>query len=112
MPLTKKIFLSDRDDTKFVTVDAVDYDWLMQWRWSYRYNSTGKKIYAVRNTTVKGTPVTLYMHVEIMKRTGAPKPSPKSYMTDHIDCDSTNNRRSNLRWATPRANTRNRIPRA
>ena len=107
LPTTRLIYLCDRDDSKFVTVSAEDYDWLMQWKWSWRHNSTGKKLYATRNTRIHGQQVAFYMHVEIMKRV-RPRPSSISYMVDHIDRDSRNNVRENLRWASPKLNAQNR----
>lgn len=77
------------------TVDAADYEWLSQYRWFAK--GTGGKYYAGR--AERGEMI--MMHREIMK-------PPPGMVVDHIDGDSLNNRRSNLRICTPRQNNHNR----
>ncbi len=84
---------------KFATVDAVDYDWAMQWKWSAskRYGAGGVVYwYAVRVISRKCKQTLFYMHIEIAKRAGL---RPKDYF-DHKDGDTLNNVRQNLRPAT------------
>ena len=83
----------------FATVDARDYKWLSQYKWCV-LSKCGAP-YAVRRTK-DGRMV--YMHREIM---GAPKGS----VVDHIDHNTLNNRRCNLRVCTQAQNHANAGPR-
>jgi hypothetical protein len=98
---TRQIWL---DETKYVTVDAIDYEWAMQWKWQATFNSTGRKFYATRNTTVNGKRVKLYLHKEILKRTGKRRRSIHHTIGDHGNGDSSDNRRANLTWCTIKQN--------
>lgn len=83
-------------------VDDEDFDWLSQWKW--HAHSTGNGVYAARNTSVAeraaGLGRTVYMHRAICR-------PPVGLVTDHVNCDRLDNRRQNLRHATPRQNTWN-----
>ncbi|HNY77335.1 MAG: HNH endonuclease [Sedimentisphaerales bacterium] len=76
-------------------IDAADYEWLSRYRW-FAKGSQGK-YYAGR--AERGEMI--MMHREIMK-------PPPGMVVDHIDGNSLNNRRSNLRICTPRQNNHNR----
>jgi len=78
----------------FAIVDAADYEWLSRHRWTAQ---GGGKPYACRRPTTG----TIWMHRLIMQ-------APDGMVVDHIDGNSLNNRRSNLRICTPRQNTANR----
>ena len=84
-----------------VKVDARDYAWVTQWRWtfmrwSWRY---GTSIYARRCVRRGGRKVTLYMHTEILiHRMGLPRPPKRT--GEHININSLDNTRRNLAWAT------------
>lgn len=85
---------------KFATVDAIDFDWLNQWRWHFRDG------YAARTqvfTRVNGKQPSekIWMHRLINK-------TPKGMETDHINRDRLDNRRENLRAVTKRQNAMNR----
>lgn len=75
-----------------VMVDVADYEWLMQWKWMAR---GGAYIYAARSDNGP------YMHRVIMDCS-------RSMMVDHINQNTLDNRRSNLRICTRSENTRNR----
>jgi len=79
---------------KFTLVDAVDYDSLVAYSWSY---SSG---YAVRGGNKDDRKRTIFMHDEIM-------PPPEGLEVDHINLDKLDNRRSNLRHGTRAQNLGN-----
>jgi hypothetical protein len=68
---------------RFAIVDAADYEWLSQYRWTCR---GGANPYAARSEAGK----IIWMHREIMQ-------TPPGMVCDHIDAVSLNNRRCNLR---------------
>lgn len=88
-------------------VDEADYDLVMQHRWHVTERAgtaTRRQVgpYAIANAPViNGHGGTLLMHCLIMGIKGI----------DHIDHDTLNNRRSNLRPATKTQNAGNRRPR-
>lgn len=92
-------------------VDAIDYPFLTHWCWTTK-TTPGGKVYLRRSKSVEYLGggqyrnATLYLHIEIMKRVASP-PEVNS-IVDHLDGDSLNCRRSNLRWCSQRDNTRNR----
>ena len=105
-----RIYADDKA-IKYAVVDEIDYHYLIQWKWSIKYSKRGKKFY-LRRSTHEGsrksrTVKTLFLHTVVMERTGVIKPSPLHFLVDHRDSDSMNNRRSNLRWATPSMNCKN-----
>lgn len=74
-------------------VSDTDFEWLSQRKWTFNPHRSG---YAM--TQINGK--TVYMHRLIMN-------APKGLEVDHIDGDSLNNQRSNLRLATRAENARN-----
>lgn len=104
----KAICLSNRFDVHCV-LDREDYVWAGELVWTLTRSSTSPdKNYAKRNKVVDGAKLTLFLHREIM---GLKEPLPHEYSrilkVDHIDGDSLNNRRDNLRWATNKMNATN-----
>lgn len=81
---------------KVAIVDAADFEWLNQWKWSLL---NGK--YAARQTGPKGQRVSILMHRLIMD-------TPAGMDTDHINGNKLDNRRCNLRVATRGQNNVNR----
>lgn len=83
-----------------VIVDECDYEWLSQYRWYAKKN--GNKWYAARGTRLPGgKKPTLWMHRAILEAS-------KGVQVDHVDGNSLNNSRSNLRLCSPQQNTFNR----
>lgn len=78
-------------------VDDADYAFLSQWKW--RKHKSG---YASRETKIGGKPKTIWLHRLIV--------TPADGMqVDHVNGDKLDNRRVNLRQATPAQNMQNRI---
>lgn len=78
-------------------VDDEDFDFLNQFKWSYHHSG-----YAVRMEVVKGFKrKTLLMHRVINK-------TPEGLFTDHVNGNGLDNRKCNLRNATPTQNQRNK----
>lgn len=83
---------------KFAIVDDADYDWLNQYKWCVYKPPTGG-FYAKRKALGK----TILMHRFILGLT----PGDKRH-SDHIDHNTLDNRRSNLRICSCQENHRNR----
>ncbi len=84
-------------------VDASDYEWLTRWSWQAAFSATANTYYAVSCQRVEGKNASFRMHRMILglehgdKRQG-----------DHINLDTLDNRRSNLRIASVAQNCQNR----
>ena len=98
---------------KVVLVDDWNYDWLNQYKWFAR--KTGNNWYAVRNKVVRshsearkmGTSTRhtcIYMHRFIMN-------APGGMDIDHINHNTLNNQKDNLRICSPSQNRMNQLPR-
>lgn len=79
---------------KYAIVDAADYAWLNQWKWCAA--RSGNRWYAYRKHHGK----TMHMHKLIMN-------PPPGMVVDHINGNSLDNRRVNLRICTQRQNAWN-----
>lgn len=109
---TRRIRIGAREQYA-VTVDARDFAFLSQWRWSvgrtvWRY---GANIYAKRLVQENGRRRTIFMHRVILRRRMRLAPPSRRHECDHRDIDSLNNTRRNLRWVTRRQQLINRRPR-
>jgi hypothetical protein len=112
----------------FAVVDRIDYAWAAQWLWSIHTIKGKTSIYLRRGISefwapdgaqyespISGRLVrnrqrrqsTLFLHAAIMERSGIAKPTEDHSLVDHIDRDTFNCRRGNLRWATKLINNRN-----
>ena len=63
--------------------------------------------HAARSVNAGGKHALIWLHKEILRRVGPP-PSPAHTVGDHMNGNSLDNRRSNLRWATVTENNRNK----
>lgn len=89
---------------KFALVDDEDFDFLNQWKWYAAFD--GFNYYAQRNIRIsKNKRKMIRMHRFILRYTGK-----KSI--DHINCNSLDNRKSNLRICTQSQNSGNILKRA
>jgi len=84
---------------KFAIVDKADFEWLSQWKWHY-HNGYAKRTQWDGVINGKRTTHKVWLHREVNK-------TPKGFHTDHVNGDPLDNRRENLRKATPVENTRN-----
>jgi hypothetical protein len=106
----RRIMLSAREDI-WTLVDAEDHAWLSETIWNVSWGSrTPWQKYAKRN--VGPDRATLRMHREIMVKAD---PRSQRFMSthhvDHINGQTLDNRRANLRWATQKQNAANRFAR-
>lgn len=124
-----RIYASD-DLEIYAVVDAIDYPYLCQFKWSVHDKKKAERGYVyLRRALHEGlgpggqyyeSPITgrwvrdkkrvqrnKFLHTEIMERTGIPKPSLKHREVDHGDRRTLNCRRRNLTWATRSMNVRN-----
>jgi hypothetical protein len=113
-----RIYGSDALDV-WALVDDVDYAWAVQWPWSV-LRRPGRQPYLRRSNEaptfrlagsgvrVRAVQQTIYLHVAIMQRTGIAPPCSEHKLVDHINVDSLDCRRNNLRWATYSVNRKNR----
>lgn len=94
----RTIILGSRNQYETFVSDE-DYDFLIKWKWNYLRSrwAQGGKIYARRTGT--GPTTILLHHVILIDRMGLIKPV--GHTGDHIDRNTLNNQRSNLRWSTP-----------
>jgi hypothetical protein len=82
---------------KFALVDDEDYEWISQYKWTWVEVRKGYPGYAVRNIGTFKKTKHQSMHRLIMG-------NPKGKVVDHINGNSLDNRRSNLRIITDRQN--------
>lgn len=85
---------------KFALVDDEDFEYLMQWKWHAQRRPKGyyEVFYACRSIANNGH---IYMHRDLMK-------TQEGMICDHVDHDTLNNQKSNLRNCTHSENLRNR----
>lgn len=85
---------------KFSQVDDEDYDWLNQWKWSYRNNGYAIRAQHVGMFNGKQKQQMIRLHRFIMS-------APHGMSVDHINGDGLDNRRCNLRICTHSQNHMN-----
>jgi len=82
-------------------VDDEDYEKFNQFNWSAHINGVAKKYYAVRRVKKDSQSKELYLHREIMN-------APNGLFVDHINGDTLDCRKKNMRFATRSQNAANR----
>jgi len=97
----KKIELTQN---QYALVDDEDFDKLNQWKWYATYQPCVKSFYAVRHLrgNKNSKRQSILMHRIIMD-------TPRNMQTDHINHDTLDNRKQNLRICTVGQNNSNRI---
>lgn len=82
-------------------VDDEDYEYLNQWKWSAHYSPSVSSYYAVRNSSRTTGKALIYMHRVITKAI-------KGLQCDHINHNTLDNRKENLRVCSVSQNHQNK----
>lgn len=101
--MVKKIELSSKKYVGYYAlVDDEDYEWLNQWGWNIKKNPVLNRdvLYSYRTFQKNKMKKNVYMHRLIMS-------PPKNMVIDHINGNTLDNRKSNLRIVTKRQNGQN-----
>lgn len=83
-------------------VDKEDFEWLNKFKWHAQFDKTTGKYTAKRGTYRGSVHKKYYMHRVVMD-------CPGGMQVDHINHDSLDNRKANLRICTMAQNIRNRF---
>jgi hypothetical protein len=86
---------------QFALVDDEDFEFLNQWKWKAAWNKATQSYYAQRGQRVGKKGTTITMSRLIMN-------TPKSFDCDHIDHNTLNHQKHNLRNVTHSHNSMNR----
>jgi len=100
-PLSESYRLIPLTQNQNAIVDANDFNWLNQWNWCASWNPKTKSFYAMRRHSGQH----IKMHRFILNCQGKEE-------GDHIDKNTLNNRRKNIRRCTHAENSRNIGPTA
>lgn len=101
-PLDQSIRLIPLTQNQTAIVDACNYECLMEYCWQAQWNPETKGFYAIRHHKVSRTKrsIRIAMHRAVLL-------APAGLYTDHINGNSLDNRRENLRIATASINALN-----
>lgn len=100
----KRIYLSGiMGSGKFVLVDDEDFEWLSQWKWNYDGKGYARRVQRIGLRKFNKKRV-VQMHRLILGLVG----KSRSIFTDHINGNTLDNRKINLRVATPQQSACNR----
>lgn len=90
----------------FALVDAQDYEWLMQWKWTASFESRNTKWYAIRwekkHERKSKKRRKIRMHIALVKHNGGH--IPKGFVINHINDNSLDNRMTNFETITQKEN--------
>jgi len=103
----RRIWLSQREQI-FMLVDAVDYAWLSENTWNVWHAGNGRgdrwMLYAKRNVGPSRSTVRAHREIMCAADPGRDDAFLAAHVVDHINGQTLDNRRCNLRWATKRDN--------
>lgn len=91
-------------DHAYAIVDDADYKALNQYKWKAKPNREGGNVYAIRTSMIDEKMCDIRMHRVVLGYNGR-------LDVDHINHNSLDNRKENLRAVTRRVNVLNRKPR-
>ena len=86
---------------KVALVDDEDFEYLNQWKWQANKKKS-KKFYAWRGKKIDGRYRMIYLHRFLLKLTD------KKIFVDHVNMDTLDNRKENLRICTHSQNQMNK----
>ena len=91
-------------DYQYAIVDDEDYEELNQYKWKAKWNGSKSNIYAIRSKSIDSKMTDIRMHRVVMN---APK-FDGSNDIDHINHNSLDNRKANLRIVSRKVNGNNK----
>lgn len=107
----RRIWLSSREPV-WTLVDAEDFGWISANVWNVWHAGNGRgdswMKYAKRNVGRERSTVRMHREIMIAADPGRDDAFLAAHFVDHINGQTLDNRRCNLRWATKRENIANR----